>query len=227
MKKKFLVGVAPLVVVTAFLVIPAASQGACGTAPNCPHVYKNGVIGKEGTAVRQMAWGNAKLKNGVLGEIECKNIFAGFATNPVGGGAAEGKVAAFFPFECVSAECTKLGGKFIELVAEKMPWVAEVTEPSAGVFRQKTGVKSERGGGAGRSIEFLVNCEGVTKPHFFGENSPLILNNGTAVGLKPGEIEFDLGSGELESDTVGGGTTAGKIKTQGYAGQELIEVKNP
>jgi hypothetical protein len=43
MKKKFLIGLAPLLVTAAFAVIPAASQGfeSC-VAPNCPHDYKNG-----------------------------------------------------------------------------------------------------------------------------------------------------------------------------------------
>jgi hypothetical protein len=108
-----------------------------------------------------------------------------------------------------------------------MPWAASITEPSAGVFRRKTGVKSERGGGPGRSVEFLVNCEGVVKTHPFGELSPLILNTGTAIGLKPGEFEFDAGAGELESDTTGPWILSGKHKVQGYAAQELIEVKNP
>jgi len=76
------------------------------------------------------------------------------------------------------------------------------------------------------SNEYLYNCEGLSKPHPFGELSPLILNNGTAIGLKPGEIEFDLGSPELESE-VGAFKSLGKRKTQGYAAQELIEVKNP
>jgi hypothetical protein len=97
------------------------------------------------------------------------------------------------------------------------------------VFRQKTGKKSERGGAG--SVECFYNCEGGTnaKSHFFGELSPLIHNNGTTIGLKPGEIEVDAGSGELESESggFGGVTVAGLRKVQGYAAQELIEVKNP
>jgi hypothetical protein len=218
-KKKFLIGLAPLVVLAAFAAVPAA-QGA-------PHVYKNGVIAKEGTPVRWTEWGNIVFFN-VNFSPECKNIVAGFLENPVGGGTAIGKVEAWFPFECVSAECTKFGGKFFEMSAEKMPWAASVTEPSAGAFRQKTGVKSERGGGPGRSVEFLVNCEGFVKLHPFGELSPLILNNGTTIGLKPGEIEFQKeASGELEEPEHGPWTLSGKLKTQGYAAQELIEVRNP
>jgi hypothetical protein len=215
-KMKFLIGLAPLVIVAAFVAAPAA-EGA-------PHVYKNGVIAKEGTPVRTIEFGNAKFQNGVEGEVECKNILAGFLENPVGGGNAIGKVQAHFPFECVNANCIKMGGKFVELSAEHLPWRVEVTEPSAGVFRQKTGTKSERGGAG--SIEYLYNCEGISKPHPFGELSPLSLNNGTAIGLKLDELDFDLGGSELESE-VGAWKVGGKLKTQGYAAQELIEVKNP
>src|SRR5262249_53330354 len=133
-KKKFLIGVAPLVVSAAFVLIPAASQGACGTAPNCPHTYKNGLILGEGKKLLTMMWGQTKLQNGLVGIAVCQNIFAGVAENPVGGGASTGLVSASFPFECTDATCLTLGGKFIELIPEHLPWKAEVTEPSAGVF---------------------------------------------------------------------------------------------
>jgi len=178
--------------------------------------------------VRWTEWGNTKWQDGIIGEPECKLVDAGFAENPLGGGNAIGKVEAWFPFECVSAECTKLGGKFFEISAEHLPWRLEVTEPSAGVFREKTGTKSERGGAG--SVEYSYNCEGVLKQHPFGELSPLILNDGTTIGLKPTELEFDVRSGELEPAEPATGARVrvrGKHKVQGYAAQELIEVKNP
>jgi len=77
-------------------------------------------------------------------------------------------------------------------------------------------------------MELFWNCEGFAKDHPFGEVSPLILNNGTAIGLKPGEIEYsNTGAGELESEKTGPWRVVAKRKTQGYAAQELIEVKNP
>jgi hypothetical protein len=183
------------------------------------------VIAKEGTPLRWTEWGNPKFRNGGgIAEPECKNLVAGFLENPVVGGNAIGKVEAWFPYECIEAGCMKQGGKFVEISPEHLPWRVDVTEPSPGVFRQKTGTKSERGGAG--SMEFLWNCEGFAKVHAFGEVSPLILNNGTTIGLKPGEIEFDPGSLELESE-VGPRRFSGKRKVQGYAGQELIEVKNP
>jgi len=217
MKKKFLIGLAPLVVVTAFLVIPAASQAV-------PHVYRNGVKSAEGTKLRTLTWGVFHLSNATTGEVECHAALPGFLENPTGGGQATGQVQAFSPYECVSNTCIGQGGKFVEVTTEHLPWTVELTEPSAGVFRQKIGVKGEKGGKG--SAELFYNCEGVTKVHPFGENSPLFLNNGLSIGATPGEIEFDPGSAEFESE-IGGFKTAAKLKTMGFSSQDLLKVKNP
>jgi hypothetical protein len=215
-KKKFLIGLAPLVVVAALLVIPAASQAL-------PHVYKDGVIAAEGKPVRMIDWGVFHFTNKTVGQVECRDAMAGFLENPTGGGQAKGPIQMFSPYECVSAECTAIGGKFIEITGEHLPWVSEITEPSAGVFRQKIGVKGEKGGKG--SAELFINCEAVTKGHAFGETSPRVLNNGTTKGLKPGELEFDAGSGEFEGEFPG--KIEAKFKQMGFANQEVIEVQNP
>jgi hypothetical protein len=144
--------------------------------------------------------------------------------NPTGGGPAVGKVQAFAPYECVSESCKALGGTAIEVTAEKLPWSVEVTEREEGVFRMRTGNKTK----AAAAVVVRVNCIGKTNAEFFGEYAPKVLNNGVAFGSAPGEEEFDQpGSGELESAALGGLKTAGRLKTQGYGAQELIEVKNP
>lgn len=234
MKKKFLISLAPLAVIAAFAVAPVGAQAAC-TAPACPHVYINGAKAPEATIEREIAWGTLHLKNGVLGEVTCRNIFAGFAENPTGGGASIGKVQAFFPYECESQSCLNLGGKGIAVTAGKMPWIAEANEPVAGQPRQKTGFKgSEKEKKPPPSepgyVEFNVNCEGVTAPTFFGESDPLIQNNGKSIGASPGELKFTPGEAnepELESEAVKGGTTEGKVKTMGFATQQLLAVHNP
>src|SRR5262249_52470526 len=199
---------------------PGADQTFRATAP---HVYKNGLLLGEGKKLLTIGWGNLTLTNAVLGEVVCHTISAGYSENPVGGGSAIGVGKAFSAWECVSPECTKLGGKFIEIIPEGLAWTGEVIEPEENVFRGRGGNKTKTAG----QVQFQVNCEGVTKPIFTGENTPKILNNGTTVGLKPGEVEFDAGSGELESVIVGGGKVSGKNKGQGYANQEIIEVRNP
>jgi hypothetical protein len=55
-----------------------------------------------------------------------------------------------------------------------------------------------------------------------------VLNDGSVVGVGPDEEEFDQpGSGELESEILGGGKIAGRVKLEGYSAEELLEVKNP
>ena len=208
--------------------ISATNPGGTGTGSDqtftaaTPHVYKNGLKLAEGKKLRTIGWGTLKLTNATLGEIECHTISAGYSENPTGGGAAIGKVQAFSPYECVAETCKSLGGTKIEITPEKLPWNAEVVEPETGAFRMKTGNRTKTAG----AIFFTVNCEGVTKPQFSGEETPKILNNGLTIGSAPGEEEFDAGAGELESE-VGAGKVAGRGKGMGYAAEELIEVKNP
>jgi alpha-tubulin suppressor-like RCC1 family protein len=208
--------------------ISATNPGGTGTGsdqtfrPATPHVYKNGVIGAEGQKVRTIGWGTDKISNTTLGPVECHTISAGYSENPAGGGAAIGKVQGFFFYECVAETCKTMGGTKIEVTPEKLPWNAEVVEPEEGVFRMKTGNRAKTAGAT-----FLkVNCEGISKPQFSGEDAPKILNNGISIGATPAETEFDAGAGELESE-IGAARLEGKLKGQGYSAQELVEVKNP
>jgi len=189
-----------------------------------PHWHKNGAKLAEGNILRTIAWGTLKLTNSTLGEVECHTVVAGYVENPTGGGAAVGKVQAFDPYECVSESCKALGGTGIEVNAEKLPWNAEVTEPEAGVFRMNTGNRLKAAG----AVFERVNCIGVKNAQFIGEFAPKILNNGLRIGVSPAEQEFDQpGSGELESEALGAGKYGGRLKAEGYAEQELLEVRNP
>jgi hypothetical protein len=215
MKKKLLIGLAPLAVIASFAVMPAASQAV-------PHVYENKGLVEEGVKVPQIAWGTLKLKNSTLGEVVCQNVFAGYSENPVGGGHAIGKVQAFYPYGCIDKTCKVVNGEIV-VIPEKLPWKGELIEPVAKEFRQKTGEKGE----GPQSIYFKVECTGISLPQFFGENNPLILNNGSTIGSKPGELHIDKTAGELESKQVGNGFLEGNVKVMGYEEEEQIEAKNP
>jgi hypothetical protein len=189
-----------------------------------PHVYKNGVIAAEGKPIRTITWGNLKLTNTTLGEVECHNVMAGYLENPTGGATAVGKVQAAVSYECVSESCKALGGTAIEGSTEQLPWSAEAIETETGGFRIQNGPQTQAGG----AVILRLNCVGKVNAQFVGSGAPLVLNNGTTLGIKPGEQEFDQpGSGELENEPFGGLKLAGKLKTQGYAAQELIGVQNP
>jgi hypothetical protein len=239
MNKKTFISVAPLVAIAAFVVMPAASQGAC-TPPACPHVYLNGAKSPEGTKkARQIAWGTLKLKNKAFGEVECHNVFGGFLTNPAGGGPAKGQIQAFAPYECESSTCIALGGKGIKVTPGKLPWAAEVIEPKPGVFREKIGHKGSTAfvkpaETEPEFVDFTVNCEGVVIPEFFGELDALILNNGISIGSGPGEWQLEPEavnpeSKDLETEilTANKGEYEGHVKVEGYGAEELISVANP
>jgi hypothetical protein len=180
------------------------------------------VIAAEGTHVRTIAWGTLKLTNSTVGEVECHTVSAGYLENPTGGGPAVAKVLGLVPYECVSASCRAAGGTGIEVIPGELPWSAEATEPSTGVFRMRTGKKTKAAG----AVSLGVDCIGVKNAEFLGETAPLALNNGISIGSAPDEEEFDQpGSGGLENVTLGGLTIAGKLKILGYGAQELIEVK--
>jgi hypothetical protein len=187
------------------------------------HVYKNGAIGAEGEPVREIAWGTVKFTNTSFGEVECHTISAAYLEDPTGGGSAIGKVQGHFPYECVSESCKASGGTAIELTPENLPWSTEATEVEGGAFRMRTGNRIKAAG----AVFLRVNCVGVKNTQFFAEDVPKVLNNGISIGSAPDEEQFDQpGSGELESEE-GGLKFAGKVKFEGYGGEELIGVKNP
>jgi hypothetical protein len=187
------------------------------------HVYKNGVIGGEGKKVRMIGWGTLKFTNATLGEVECHQASAGYLENPTGGRSAAGNMQGSFAYECVSESCKTLGGSAIQVSPEELPWSTEVTEVEGGAFRMRIGNRIKAAGAA----SLRVNCVGVTNTQFFAEDAPKVLNNGTAIGSGPTEVEFDQpGSGELEG-ALGGLKLSGKMKIGGYGTEELLEVRNP
>jgi len=188
------------------------------------HVYRNGLMVGEGRLARTIGWGTVKFTNASFGEVECHTISAGFMENPTGGGSAIGKVQAHFPYECASTSCKASGGTEIQITPENLPWSTEATEVEGGAFRTRTGNRIKAAG----AVFLRVNCVGVKNTQFFAEDVPKVLNNGISIGAGPDEEEFDQpGSGELESEALGGLKLAGKVKFEGYGSQELIEVRNP
>jgi hypothetical protein len=244
MKKKFFTGLAPLLVIAACAMAPGSALGsaeivwpAC-TPPACPHAYVNGVIKKEAAIIRGIAWATLKLHNEKLEDVECHNIFAGFAENPTGGGRAIGKIQAFYPYECTDTHCTTQLGEIKVTNGSTLPWKAEVVENASKEFFQKTGFKgpteNKKANPATEpgQVEFNVNCTAPTigASDFFGVQYYKILNNGISIGSSPDEEELQAEGAtgrNLESETFGPLETKSSLRVEGFGAEELIEVKNP
>lgn len=241
MKSKFLIGVAPVLAIAAFMLAPAGAQGC--TAPACPHYYVNGAKIKEGEVNKKtsIAWGNITLEGtegSILGgHITCHNAAAGTAFNPTGGGAGEGKVSQFAPFSCEQTLICPSKTTGVEVRSEKLPWPNVLTEEVAGTFRQETGPAGEtpkvdivcfEGAVIIAELKFKVGLKKGSLTESEKGQRPKTVEGTEA--LHPGLLEFDAESGELELEGSAGkvrGKTSGAVKTLGYNSQELIAVKNP
>jgi hypothetical protein len=221
MSQKLLIGLALVLAVAAFAVVPVAAQAA-------PHYYSNGTLNS--SEPRQVtAWGTFALTlttgSGTGNSAACRAAVAGFVDNPVGGGAGGGATHLFATYDCFNEKICIVGATPV-VVPENLPWTNLLTEEVTGTIRQETkGVKLtvecvknkviESGGGI-----FVPNGEKGPRPKFV---------NGTSA-THPSFLEFDAGAGELEREGSGGAQGAkieAEFKTLGLEEQELIKVKNP
>jgi len=216
MNRKFL-GLAPLLAVVAFALMPAAAQAA-------PHWWQNGLLVEEGAKPGQefIGWGNLSLSNANTGELECQNAVGGNAENPLGGGVGVGKLSIFSPYNCVAAGCPAAAGLEITSTPNTLPWPLTLEE-KAGKIRAKIS-----------NIKLTIKCEKIAEPEkgkillldeFKGELN-VGVKNGSGIGSKPSTFEFDGTSGALES-ALGPGTAGGKVKVMGYTEQQIVQAKNP
>jgi hypothetical protein len=157
MSDKLLMRLAPLVVVAAFVVMPAAAQAA-------PHFFVNEEGISAGSKVHVLAWGSLTLTpEGIaLAPTTCENAAGGFAENPEGPlGAAPGRGATedFASWNCANGACPpgeveyppgsskKAEKEFIvfpggkEYAKQSLPWPTVLTEAVKGQIRlEATGV---------------------------------------------------------------------------------------
>lgn len=84
MSKKLLMGFASVLAAGALVAVPVVSQAA-----PLPKFFVNGAkAGK--THVPVLAFGNIKLEQKVIGNLECSNLGAGSVWNEVSGGTEKG-----------------------------------------------------------------------------------------------------------------------------------------
>jgi len=246
-----------LVLVIAALAAPTASQAKtfCTTSP-CPRFQINKTEGKikEGKKVRIISWATLELNTAKIGLITCKNMFAGFATNPGvagSGGAGEGGIEGYAAYGCSSTLCEGVGQKVEvtplgetenlikteKIVVERIttPWEVHAIRASEAI-----GGKFHIGGTepfgldignevskSPKQIRFNVRCFGkALNAEFTGELTPEG-KNASAIGSGPAEEKLWGGeSGELNSVEGGKGSVSGEhIKIFGYDEGEEIAVK--
>jgi hypothetical protein len=254
MKRRFLIGLAPLFAITALAVMPVAAQA------ETQHWYRSGAKIAEATVVPVVTFGGKinLSQNSALGEINCKGAGGGIIENPTGGGAGTGKSNSASFWECKAPTCeaevlkaTGLEGRGTATTqnnpgATKEPafpgWSNTLEESEVeGVssVREKIGepfvtFKTPSPPGMIRAqviCEVAVNQSPVATANFEGELKPEIgvaksgnLNGSTA--SKPSSAKFSGAStGALQSEVAGPGTNSGSVKYLGYFEQELITVK--
>jgi hypothetical protein len=234
MSNMLLMGLASVLAVAVFALVPGAAQASCvATTTTCPHYYVNGTRLKAGTASTKtnIAWGNITLRGatGLLqgSHVTCHVAAAGtlFNPEPVEASAGEGLFEQYAPFACEQENLCPTGTTSVAFVAENLPWHNVLTEEVAGTVRQETtGVKVD-----------IVCFEGavlIAERRFViataekGQRPKTVEGAGA---LHPGLLEYDAGSGELEHELHPGQGVKpeGVLKLLGYNAQELIAAKNP
>jgi hypothetical protein len=252
MFKKRFIGLAPLLAIATFAVMPVVAQA------EIQHWYRNGVVLPEITPVPFVMFGgkiNVNQTTSVLGEINCRTVAGGTIEN-LEGGVGSMDTAAFY--ECKAPQCEEAtlkelgvqGRGVIETYNEPpgnpertlVGWSMRLVETEiAGVLsvRLKIGepfVKFETPSPAGM-IRLREGCE-IVPSHTFGaiyvfegELDPEIglakkgNLNGTTPG-KPSTTSFSGAStGVLHNSFPSEATYQGSLKYLGYNEQELITVK--
>jgi len=244
MSKKLLIGLAPLVVIASFVMMPAAAQALA------PHWYVDGVKAEEGVKVPVIAWGQLTLEPepiGVAASTTCENAAGGFLENPSGGGPGKGQTSRFSTWNCTNAECPPgeiAPGVFkeFEVVSppQSLPWPNELINAAAPFRLNSTGVKVELGcvahpvtkapaGSPGENeqkpLAAFVPCK-TDATHLQDPTA----KNGTNKGNNQSTLVFDQPAGSGLICTVAAGSITGHtsqfLKSMGYGGSELITVKN-
>jgi hypothetical protein len=242
MSKKLFTGLLPLLALAAFALAPAMAQateckdpfeGATSTTGPCAHFWRTTKIATIPSATgvgtsngytnssktRTLAWGGLTLTS-AAGVIHCQNVVLAREWNPAKIGATvetpagKDETLSFQSDECEDETCPVEA----TVTPVALPWLSELVGEEPNIRDESRGVKVKIGCGP-ESIEFETNAKNkqtpLSLPYISGCN-------------KPGEVDFDAGSGSLEAlGEAVIGTTSGSLKTCGYEKQEGLQVKSP
>jgi len=242
MSKKLFTVLAPLVAITAFVVMPAVAQAV-------PHNYKNNtIIGEsEKPETNVISWGTLTLtpEPPVAPTTTCENAAGGVAGNPVGGGAGFGQTNKFASWNCVNAGCpagkVKIGEaefeKVFQVLSFTLPWPSELIN-EVGIRTNSTNVEVTLGcyakgshnaaepGKPGYNEEIALAAPTVCVTTAEHQQKPLNVKGTNATN--PSKVSFDANAGTLSC--AGGavsGKTSGTLKLQGYTASEVMTTKDP
>ena len=177
MRKKLFAGIAPLLAVVAFAVVPAAAQAE-------PHWYKK--LALVGSSPVTAVTGGTLTLNALSASIKCKVTDTEEIWNPVGGGAGQDVVTSFVLSGCknkvASAACPK-GPMTVK--AEGLPWPSRLfsTPPPNSVIRDEIA-----------KVRLWVGCagsSGTVGDEFEGSLTPEVGNGVLIFGGPEGGTLFD------------------------------------
>jgi hypothetical protein len=177
MRKRFLTGLAPLLAVTAFAVVPAAAQAA-------PHWYKKGVL--VGAVPITVATSGAITFTPPGAIIKCKASDAEEIWNPAGGAAGQDLVTSFTLTKCVNKMASSACPKgTAEVLANGLPWPSHLIPG--------TPIRDEI-----QKMRFLIKCiPGTPGDEFEGSLTPEVGNGKLIFGGPGGGMLLDSFSNPL------------------------------
>jgi hypothetical protein len=171
MRKKLFAGLAPLLAVTAFAVVPAAAQAA-------PHWYKKGVL--VGSVPITVATSGALTLSALSTVIVCKVNDSEKIWNPAGGGAGEDLVTAFTLSKCkVKAGSSACPKGPAEVLSNGLGWPSHLIPG--------TPIRDEI-----QKIRLIVRCiPGTVGDEFEGSLTPEVGNGKLIFGGPGGGMLLD------------------------------------
>ncbi|HEV2923911.1 MAG TPA: hypothetical protein VGW98_07745 [Solirubrobacteraceae bacterium] len=230
MKKKLVIGLAPLLVTAVFAARP-------GTAQAVPHWTVNGSLATS-APVLVKASGVLSLvvvKGGVPGAfVTCAIAEVGTINNPTSGAGVDAPLVMFAfaahpttsglgcesQSVCPAADRTDVTPYSTAGTSSYFLDWGSILEPSGAQIRDKiTGINLK--------IDCVKNAAIDSSIIFVGATAPLCLHGTSA--LHPGFLEWAAGSGELEVQGSGGAVTAdieGAVQMLGYEENELINCRS-
>jgi hypothetical protein len=181
MPKKLLAGIAPMLAIVAFAVVPAVAQAE-------PHWYQKKTLLP--VAPTTVATAGTLILNALGATTSCNVSDAEEIWNPVGGGAGQDLTTAFNLSKCKvkvgSAACPKGA---ITVLAEGLPWPSRLfTEPPATIRDEITKVRLNIG---------CVGSSGTAGDVFEGSLTPQVGKSKLVFGGPGGGTLLDIGANPM------------------------------